>query len=132
MLLLRSYIGRILSSSLLSLFPILILISFSFPLRSLLLLSLCVSAHYPSISFPFVSFLSLPILSTSSPCPALVMDKEDMLITFEDHVRALEQEEDDNKARDREHEKRNYRKNRDSFQVRNKLMLTTVSITTVL
>ena len=45
------------------------------------------------------------------------MDKEDMLITFEDHIRKLEQDEDDLKRRDKERERRNQRKNRDGFQV---------------
>ena len=46
-----------------------------------------------------------------------VMDKLDMLLTFEDHIRKLEREEEDAKLRDRDRERRNHRKNRDSFQV---------------
>ena len=45
------------------------------------------------------------------------MDKEDMLLTFGDHIRKLEREEEDHKAKDRERERRNQRKNRDAFQV---------------
>ena len=40
-----------------------------------------------------------------------------MLITFEEHIRNLEQEEEDNKMGVREGEKRTYRKNRDAFLV---------------
>jgi len=47
----------------------------------------------------------------------VVMDKDDMLSTFEDHIRRLEQEEEEKKMKDREYEKRSYRKNRDSFLV---------------
>ncbi len=45
------------------------------------------------------------------------MDKDDMLVAFEEHIRSLEKEEDINKQRDRERERRTYRKNRDAFQV---------------
>jgi pre-mRNA-processing factor 40 len=45
------------------------------------------------------------------------MDKEDMLIAFEDHIRGLEREEDDGKQKDRERERRKFRKNRDAFLV---------------
>ncbi|GFR81602.1 pre-mRNA-processing factor 40-like protein A [Elysia marginata] len=45
------------------------------------------------------------------------MDKEDALICFEDHIRLLEQENDDEKERDRRRHKRNQRKNRESFIV---------------
>ncbi|KAK3775580.1 hypothetical protein RRG08_000396 [Elysia crispata] len=45
------------------------------------------------------------------------MDKEDALICFEDHIRLLEQENDDEKERDRRRLKRNQRKNRESFLV---------------
>ena len=44
------------------------------------------------------------------------MDKEDMLLTFEDHIRHLEKEEDDSKQKERERERRKQRKNRDAFQ----------------
>ena len=46
-----------------------------------------------------------------------VMDKEDMLLTFGEHIRKLEREEEDHKAKDRERERRTQRKNRDAFQV---------------
>ena len=46
------------------------------------------------------------------------MDKEDMLVTFGDHIRKLEKEEEEHKAKDRERERRTHRKNRDAFQVR--------------
>ncbi|BFY99058.1 hypothetical protein BsWGS_02097 [Bradybaena similaris] len=45
------------------------------------------------------------------------MDKEDALICFEDHIRLLEQENDDEKERERRRFKRNQRKNRESFIV---------------
>ena len=45
------------------------------------------------------------------------MDKEDQLITFEDHIRRLEREEEDSKLREKERERRKHRKNRDAFQV---------------
>jgi pre-mRNA-processing factor 40 len=45
------------------------------------------------------------------------MDKEDALICFEDHIRLLEQENDDEKERERRRAKRNQRKNRESFLV---------------
>ena len=48
----------------------------------------------------------------------VVMDKEDQLITFEDHIRRLEREEEDSKLREKERERRKHRKNRDAFQVR--------------
>ncbi|KAL5006562.1 hypothetical protein ScPMuIL_015368 [Solemya velum] len=45
------------------------------------------------------------------------MDKEDALICFEQHVRMLEQEYDDDKERDRRLVKRTQRKHREGFQV---------------
>lgn len=45
------------------------------------------------------------------------MDKEDVLLTFEEHIRSLEKEEEVNKQRDKDRERRTFRKNRDSFQV---------------
>ncbi|GFO50262.1 pre-mRNA-processing factor 40-like protein a [Plakobranchus ocellatus] len=45
------------------------------------------------------------------------MDKEDALVCFEDHIRLLEQENDDEKERERRRVKRNQRKNRESFIV---------------
>ena len=48
---------------------------------------------------------------------AIEMDKEDMLVVFEDHIRRLEKEEEGNRQRDRERERRTYRKNRDMFLV---------------
>lgn len=47
----------------------------------------------------------------------LAMDKEDALIVFEEHVRALEKEEDEEKEREKKLRKRLERKNRDSFSV---------------
>jgi hypothetical protein len=41
----------------------------------------------------------------------------DMLVTFGEHIRKLEKEEE-HKAKDRERERRTQRKNRDAFQVR--------------
>jgi pre-mRNA-processing factor 40 len=46
----------------------------------------------------------------------LSMDKEDMLVVFEDHIRALERVEDDKRLKEREKERRAHRKNRDGFQ----------------
>ncbi|XP_053554281.1 pre-mRNA-processing factor 40 homolog A [Bombina bombina] len=45
------------------------------------------------------------------------MDKEDALICFEQHIRALEKEEDDEKQKGSLRDKRRQRKNRESFQV---------------
>ncbi|XP_018102839.1 pre-mRNA-processing factor 40 homolog B isoform X2 [Xenopus laevis] len=45
------------------------------------------------------------------------MDKEDALICFEEHVRALEKDEAEEKERTRLRERRQQRKNRESFQV---------------
>ena len=50
---------------------------------------------------------------------SLVMDKEDMLLAFEGHIRRLEKEEEESKQRERERERRKFRKNRDAFQVDN-------------
>ena len=50
-------------------------------------------------------------------CMLSEMDKEDMLIAFEDHIRGLEKEEEEGKQRDRERERRKFRKNRDAFLV---------------
>lgn len=47
----------------------------------------------------------------------LAMDKEDALIVFEEHVRALEKEEDEEKEREKKLRKRLQRKNRDNFSV---------------
>ena len=80
---------------------------------------------------PFPPSFSLPHPPLSpSPCPSqlslslppslpisLAMDKEDMLITFEDHIRRLEQGEEEIKRRDKDRERRGQRKNRDSFIV---------------
>jgi len=43
------------------------------------------------------------------------MDKEDALITFEDHIRELEKEVDSEKEREKKRVKRQQRKNRDAF-----------------
>ena len=45
----------------------------------------------------------------------LGMDKEDALIVFEDHIRALEREEEEEKEREKRRQKRQQRKNRDQF-----------------
>ncbi|KAL4222390.1 PRP40 pre-mRNA processing factor 40 [Mactra antiquata] len=45
------------------------------------------------------------------------MDKEDALVCFEDHIRMLEQENDDEKERERRRVKRQQRKNREGFLV---------------
>lgn len=45
------------------------------------------------------------------------MDKEDALICFEDHIRMLEQEYDDEKEKERRRLKRQQRKNREGFLV---------------
>lgn len=45
-----------------------------------------------------------------------VMDKEDMLLTFEDHIRKLEQKEEERKHKEKERERRNQRKFREGFQ----------------
>ena len=50
-------------------------------------------------------------------CVAIEMEREDMLIAFEDHIRVLEKEEEEGKLKDRERERRKYRKNRDAFLV---------------
>ena len=45
------------------------------------------------------------------------MDKEDALVCFEDHIRMLETEYDDEKERERRRVKRQHRKNREGFLV---------------
>ena len=45
------------------------------------------------------------------------MDKEDALLCFEEHIRMLEQEYDDEKERERRRLKRQQRKNREGFLV---------------
>ncbi|XP_069589050.1 pre-mRNA-processing factor 40 homolog A isoform X1 [Ranitomeya imitator] len=45
------------------------------------------------------------------------MDKEDALICFEEHIRALEKEEEDDKQKTVLRERRRQRKNRESFQI---------------
>jgi len=45
------------------------------------------------------------------------MDKEDALVCFEEHIRMLEQEYDDDKERERRGIRRQQRKNRDAFIV---------------
>ena len=45
------------------------------------------------------------------------MDKEDALVCFEEHIRMLEQENDDEKERERRRIKRQQRKNREGFLV---------------
>jgi pre-mRNA-processing factor 40 len=45
-----------------------------------------------------------------------VMDKEDILITFENHIRKLEKEDMDSKRKEREWQRRQQRKNRECFQ----------------
>ena len=45
------------------------------------------------------------------------MDKEDALICFEDHIRMLEQEHEDDRERDKRRQKRQQRKNREGFLV---------------
>ena len=45
------------------------------------------------------------------------MDKEDALVCFEEHIRLLEQENDDEKERERRRVKRQQRKNREGFLV---------------
>ncbi len=45
------------------------------------------------------------------------MDKEDALVCFEEHIRMLEQEYDDEKEQHRRRNKRNQRKNREGFLV---------------
>ena len=51
------------------------------------------------------------------------MDKEDALIAFEEHIRMLEQEYDDEKERERRRTKRQQRKNREGFLVSNILSI---------
>jgi len=50
-------------------------------------------------------------------------EKEDMLISFEEHMRALEQEEEEEKQREKNRVKRQQRKNREGFLVSNVLTL---------
>lgn len=45
------------------------------------------------------------------------MDKEDALIVFEEHIRALEKEEEEEKEFEKKRIKRQHRKNRDQFLV---------------
>jgi pre-mRNA-processing factor 40 len=45
------------------------------------------------------------------------MDKEDALLCFQDHIRMLEQEYDDEKEREKRALKRQQRKNREAFLV---------------
>ena len=49
--------------------------------------------------------------------PTTDVDKEDMLISFEDHIRQLEQEEEEEKQREKNRLKRQQRKNREGFLV---------------
>lgn len=50
------------------------------------------------------------------------MDKEDALICFEEHIRALEKEEEEEKQKGLLRERRRQRKNRESFQVTEKML----------
>ena len=50
-------------------------------------------------------------------------EKEDMLISFEEHMRTLEQEEEEEKQREKNRVKRQQRKNREGFLVSNVLTL---------
>ena len=52
-----------------------------------------------------------------SGCVSLDMDKEDALICFQDHIKMLEQEYDDEKERARRMVRRTQRKNREGFLV---------------
>ena len=45
------------------------------------------------------------------------MDKEDALVCFQEHIKMLEQEYDDERERDRRRHKRQQRKNREAFLV---------------
>lgn len=45
------------------------------------------------------------------------MDKEDMLIAFEDHIRALELEQVEEKQKEKSKKRRQQRKNREGFLV---------------
>lgn len=45
----------------------------------------------------------------------LAMDKEDALIVFEEHIRVLEKDQQEEKERDKRRQKRQCRKNRDQF-----------------
>lgn len=45
------------------------------------------------------------------------MDKEDALIRFEEHIRMLEREHDEEKEREKRKQKRIQRKNREAFTV---------------
>lgn len=47
----------------------------------------------------------------------LDMDKEDALVCFQDHIKLLEQEYDDEKEREKRSLKRRQRKNREAFLV---------------
>lgn len=52
------------------------------------------------------------------PCHFFVeCEKEDMLISFEEHIRTLEQEEEEEKQREKNRVKRQQRKNREGFLV---------------
>ena len=48
-------------------------------------------------------------------------EKEDMLISFEEHIRTLEQEEEEEKQREKNRVKRQQRKNREGFLVSSSL-----------
>ena len=86
---------------------------------------MCSSDHLsPSLSLLPPLLLTPPPPSFHSSLPPLsslllhtVMDKEDQLITFEDHIRRLEREEEESKLREKERERRKHRKNRDAFEV---------------
>ena len=45
------------------------------------------------------------------------MDKEDMLMAYEDHIRALEQEQVEEKQKEKNKKRRQQRKNREGFLV---------------
>ena len=70
----------------------------------------------PEMRAPLLIMNPLPVLRGTFADGA-VMDKEDMLITFEDHIRQLEMEEDEAKQKEKDREKRGQRKNRDAFLV---------------
>ena len=60
-----------------------------------------------------------PIKTSLFLCYTLLdMDKEDMLIAFEDHIRALEQDQVEEKQKIKNKKRRQQRKNREGFLVR--------------
>lgn len=69
--------------------------------------------YYTSWNDAQMHLMKLPIFKGDEDLAG--MDKEDALMVFEEHIRALEHEEDEEKEREKKRQKRQQRKNRDAF-----------------